>query len=262
MVCHVLLIESPDGLVLVDTGFGMADVMEPRVRLGRAFVGVTRPRLRPEDTAVKQLVRLGFDPTDVRHIVVTHLDLDHAGGLSDFPHARVHLYAREHEAAMARATFNERNRYRRRQWAHEPLWSLHDPAAPGGAGERWHGFDGVRAINALGPDLLIVPTVGHTRGHSAIAVRSDHGWLLHAGDAYFHRGEMDTHKPHCPAGLALFERVMAVDNAARAQNVERLRTLVRDQADAVRVFSAHDQVELEALATLAGTASMPAAASA
>jgi glyoxylase-like metal-dependent hydrolase (beta-lactamase superfamily II) len=36
-----------------------------------------------------QVQRLGFDPRDVRHIVLTHLDFDHAGGLDDFPHATV-----------------------------------------------------------------------------------------------------------------------------------------------------------------------------
>src|SRR5205823_4654081 len=29
VVCHVLLIEAPDGLVLVDTGFGTADITNP-----------------------------------------------------------------------------------------------------------------------------------------------------------------------------------------------------------------------------------------
>ncbi|WP_373317754.1 MBL fold metallo-hydrolase [Planotetraspora silvatica] len=28
---------------------------------------------------------MGYDPADVRHIVVTHLDVDHCGGLPDFP---------------------------------------------------------------------------------------------------------------------------------------------------------------------------------
>ena len=42
---------------------------------------------------------LGFSPDDVRHIVLTHLDFDHAGGIEDFPNARVHVLAREREAA-------------------------------------------------------------------------------------------------------------------------------------------------------------------
>ena len=39
LVCHVLLVETPrSGLVLVDTGFGLDDVAEPRARLGRSFI--------------------------------------------------------------------------------------------------------------------------------------------------------------------------------------------------------------------------------
>ena len=56
-------------------------------------------RTRPRSSRSRAL---GLDPRDVRHIVVTHLDLDHAGGLADFPDAKVHLHAREHAAAMAR----------------------------------------------------------------------------------------------------------------------------------------------------------------
>ncbi len=35
--------------------------------------------------------RLGYSINDVRHIILTHLDLDHAGGLHDFPNAAVHV---------------------------------------------------------------------------------------------------------------------------------------------------------------------------
>jgi glyoxylase-like metal-dependent hydrolase (beta-lactamase superfamily II) len=52
------------------------------------------------ETAYMQIKELGFNPQDVRHILVTHLDLDHAGGLSDFPEAKVHIFAPEFEAAM------------------------------------------------------------------------------------------------------------------------------------------------------------------
>ena len=58
------------------------------------------------------------------------------------------------------------------------------------AGDDWFGFD---AVTALGDDVLLVPLRGHTRGHCGVAVRRpDGGWLLHAGDAYFHAGEKHT----------------------------------------------------------------------
>jgi glyoxylase-like metal-dependent hydrolase (beta-lactamase superfamily II) len=240
MVCHCLLIEGRDGLILVDTGLGTADVADPRGRLGGAFVAVTRPRLLREQTALAHVQRLGFRREDVRHIVPTHLDLDHAGGLSDFPEASVHVFEPELRAASEPATRNERSRYRRAQLAHGPRWVTHALD-----GDRWMGFDRVRV---LGEDVALVPTVGHTRGHCAVAVRDAQGWLLHAGDAYFFHGEVDPANPRSTPALALFQRLAAIDDGARRSNQARLRALVRDHGREVRVFSAHDPVELQAFA--------------
>jgi glyoxylase-like metal-dependent hydrolase (beta-lactamase superfamily II) len=237
MVCHCLLIEGRDGLVLVDTGLGTADIDDPRGRLGGAFVTVARPGLAREQTALAQIERLGFQRADVRHIVPTHLDLDHVGGLSDFPEAQVHVFEPELRAAMQRTTVGERGRYRVAQLAHGPRWVSHALA-----GDRWLGFD---RVSVLGEDVALVPLVGHTRGHCAVAVRDDRGWLLHAGDAYFFRGEVDPVKPRCTPGLALFQRLAAVDDVARRANQVRLRTLVHDHGRQVRVFSAHDPVEFD-----------------
>jgi glyoxylase-like metal-dependent hydrolase (beta-lactamase superfamily II) len=129
-------------------------------------------------------------------------------------------------------------RYRAAQWAHGPRWQLH---APGG--ETWHGFDGVRALDGLPPELLRVPLAGHTRGHHGIALRAADGWLLHAGDAYFHAGEMAP-SPRCPATLRVYQRVMEVDREARLGNQARLHALAHDAAAGVRVFCAHDASEL------------------
>src|SRR5689334_21474781 len=111
MVAHCLLIETErDGLVLVDTGFGTRDV-DGSNKLSFGFKMFVNPVLSHDDTAVAQVQALGYKAEDVKHIVVTHLDVDHAGGLVDFPHAKVHLHAREHAAAMARATLKERESY-------------------------------------------------------------------------------------------------------------------------------------------------------
>jgi len=99
VVCHCLAIEAGDGLVLVDTGFGLEDARNPG-QLGGAFRLLMNPQPREETTALKQLEALGFAASDVRHIVTTHLDLDHSGGLPDFPGAEVHLLSAELEAAL------------------------------------------------------------------------------------------------------------------------------------------------------------------
>ena len=237
MVAHCLLVERADGLLLVDTGFGSGDCADPH-RLGRPFVAAMRPALNRAETAVEQVRRLGFSPEDVTEIAVTHLDLDHAGGLSDFPHARVHVFVDELQAAT-HPRRRERPRYVAAQWAHRPHWQTHATA-----GEEWFGF---RAVRALDDDLLLIPLHGHTRGHCGVAVRTgDDAWLLHAGDAYFNAGEKQG-PPTAPVGLRLFQTVMATDNRLRRENQERLRELHATHGSAVRVFSAHDPQEFAAL---------------
>jgi glyoxylase-like metal-dependent hydrolase (beta-lactamase superfamily II) len=239
MVCHCWLIESDDGLILVDTGMGTHDLEDVGGRLGHMFKHVIRPNVARESTAIAQVRKLGFDPADVRHIIPTHLDLDHAGGLPDFPDATVHVFEPEHRAAMQPATLRERERYRPQHFAHGPRWALRSQE-----GERWFGFSGVRAIPG-NDDVLLIPLQGHTRGHCGVAVRTEQGWWLHAGDAYFFHGE--TRQPSsCTPGLALFQRLVAIDNRMRLDNQERLRELVRDHGSEVRVHCAHCPVEFDA----------------
>jgi glyoxylase-like metal-dependent hydrolase (beta-lactamase superfamily II) len=240
LVCHCLLVESDRGLVLVDTGFGLNDVHRPTPRLSPFFLHLNRIQLREEDTAKRQVMRLGFRSEDVRHIVLTHLDFDHAGGIDDFPKATVHVLRAEYEAAHRRTTPIARGRYRPMQWRDQGSWRRYDPA-----GQRWFGFEAVRELDGLPPELLLVPLVGHTFGHSGVAVRTDAGWLFNAGDAYFYRGEMDLDRPHCTPGLRLYQTMMEVDRARRLHNQERLRGLKREHAGEVRLFCAHDHAELE-----------------
>jgi len=88
MVCHCLLVEIGSELALIDAGFGTGDVDRTRERLGSLLPLLLRPRLERSETAIEQVRRLGFDPKDVRHVILTHLDVDHVGGVSDFPWAR------------------------------------------------------------------------------------------------------------------------------------------------------------------------------
>jgi glyoxylase-like metal-dependent hydrolase (beta-lactamase superfamily II) len=254
MVCHCLLIESRDGLVLVDTGVGLDDCAQPAARLGKTFVAVVRPTLDPEETAARQIERLGHRRNDVRHIVVTHLDLDHAGGLADFPNATVHVYRDEHDAAHNPRTVGEKHRYRACQWAHGPNWRIH--AADG---ERFEGFEAVRAV--VEPEILLLPTMGHSRGHAVVAIKNGDGWLLHCGDAYFSQHEMNLERASCPPGLAAFQRLVAVDDRARRKNQRRLRELKRAHSN-FELFSAHDGDELAMMsheAELASATTVPVA---
>src|SRR5262245_38874125 len=217
MVAHCLLIETErDGLVLIDTGFGTRDI-ERKTGLPRFFRRVVGPALDHEETAIAQLAGLGYKAEDLKHIVVTHLDLDHAGGLSDFPHARVHLHAREHAAAMARSRFIERERYLTAHWQHGPAWELYAED-----GDTWRGLPAIARLRGLDADVGLLPMHGHSRGHSAVIVRAGDRWLVHAGDAYFHRNTVEGNG-RVPIGLAGFERLTQIDPVARRASAAALR---------------------------------------
>jgi glyoxylase-like metal-dependent hydrolase (beta-lactamase superfamily II) len=221
MVCHCLLIETHEGLALVDTGIGLDDIANPA------------------ETAVRQVEALGYSKSDVRHLLLTHLDRDHAGGIPDFPNAKVHVHRREHDMAVTRRTPAPKDRYITDQWKHGPQWTFY---ADGG--EDWFGFKGVRALDDREPDILMIPLPGHTLGHCGIAVRSGDKWLLHAGDAYFFHGQMQA-PPRVPLVLGMFQRRADMDRAMRIENQERLRTLKANHGDQVTIFNSHDPVDYE-----------------
>ena len=239
-MCHCLLIESEAGLILVDTGFGRQDVRHKQ-RIPAFFRTLNQIQFRPEETAVAQINALGFNRRDVRHIVVTHLDFDHAGGLEDFPNATVHLTAREKEVAEqgAGGLFVGPRRYQQGQWDEVPAWQLY----PMGSGEPWFGFDAVRSLKGLPPEILLVPLAGHTWGHSGVAIQTANGWMLHAGDAYFHHDEVHGETRHCPPGMRFYQTMMEVDRQARLSNQARLRSLNSEYGDRIDIFCAHDAAE-------------------
>ena len=246
LVCHCLLIETDaDGLVLVDTGYGLRDVDHPHrppsPRITRAMRGLLNIRLREEETAVRQIEALGFRAADVRHIVLTHLDFDHAGGLEDFPQAAVHLLDKEWSAAVGpKRGFVARNRYRPTQFDEVRDWQRY-----GALGEPWFGFDAVRQLEGLPPEILLVPLPGHTWGHAGVAIRRGDGWLLHAGDAYFYRGEVRRPDRTCTPGLRGYQTMMEVSRRLRLTNQARVRRLSIDHRSEVNVICAHDHVEFE-----------------
>src|SRR5438128_587367 len=110
-------------------------------------------------------------------------------------------------------------------------------------GERWFGFERARLVEDAGVEIAMVPLAGHTTGHTGFAVNTGDGWLLHAGDAYLRRLEIE--QPSAPGfALRTYHRLNSMDETVRRANVARLAELVRDHAGEVDVFCSHDAGEL------------------
>lgn len=241
---HCLLIESGSDLVLIDTGLGLRDVAHPHSRLSEFFLNLLSPDFRQEMTAYRQIETMGFDPADVKHILLTHLDFDHAGGLDDFPNATIHMLQSERDYAIQQKTWLDRQRFRPQQWGSQERWKFHNP----GEGESWYGFNRVHGIEEISSDIVMVPLIGHTFGHAGVAVNAGNKWLFLTGDAYFYHGEMDLQKPCCTPGLSFYQTMMEKDRESRLWNQERLRDLKRSHSDSVEIFCSHDVLEFEKLA--------------
>jgi len=234
IVCHVLLVETPDCLVLVDSGVGLRDAADPAGRFGPARFYI-RPAFDRAEAAVNQLGRLGFDPRDVRHIVLTHFDGDHTGGLADFPWAQVHLTAAENRAARTPSGVVERGRYLASHRDHRPILVEHTPAA----GDAWRGFAAAEELTDIAPGIVLVDLPGHSRGHAAVAVDAGSHWVLHVGDAFFHRNQI-TGDGRTPLGLAALERMVAHDWRKVRANHRRLAELWQAPDPDLVLVNGHD----------------------
>ena len=242
-VIHCLLLETASGLILVDTGYGVGDYLDPTpvVRVFNTIIGLEG---NVHQTALHQINALGYSSTDVTDIFLTHMHLDHTGGLADFPHARVHAYDVELETAL-RGKGVESQVYINQHRAHDPDWHVHQIEA-----DRWHGLACTPPIEVYGIRCFFVPMVGHSPGHCLVVMNlPDRRWVIHAGDAYGYHGQIDPDAPFFPPYHRLFRPLFFLHPVTRSFFIydEDLRRLRRELGDELTIFCAHDPHEYQQL---------------
>ncbi len=148
---NCLLIETPAGRVLVETGIG--ERLDEKTRSMRRYEG---------RWIVSALSGAGFDAATVDVVAMSHLHFDHAGGLlaadgsRAFPRARIVAQRAEWEIALGS------NPRLVASYVQPELELVRDWGAEGWA-------DGERELL---PGVSVVPTGGHSAGHQAIVVRA------------------------------------------------------------------------------------------
>jgi N-acyl homoserine lactone hydrolase len=141
------LIQTDDGSnVLVDTGFSRETVGAYKQP------GYSGMRVDEQDYVTGQLALIGLRPQDIRYLVCTHLDPDHAGGHDEFPDAELVIQREHYEAA--RAEVHPRFGMTRAHWD--------DPRL------RYRLVDG---DSELLPGIELIESSGHVPGHQAVLVR-------------------------------------------------------------------------------------------
>lgn len=236
--CHCCLLETEKGLVLIDSGFSQNDLKNRFSRLGAMSISMGED-FKPENSVFRQVQRLGFKPEDVQHIVLTHMDPDHMGGVEDFPWAQVHVSETEYnEVQKLMKTTRGKNRFHLDRFQHPIQWNLYSE----NRSESWKNLKAISSLKGLPEEILLVPLHGHTPGHCGVAVDSEKGWILHAGDSYFKRVEISDDPIKTPVSLQLFLAADSTNNKERFFNLSLLQKL--RQSGEVQIFSSHDPDEV------------------
>jgi N-acyl homoserine lactone hydrolase len=223
-------IEHPDGVIVVDTGQG-AHLLEtgrslhPYVRWEVAF------RIEPEEEIGPQLRGLGIGPSDVKRVVLTHLHMDHDGGLAHFPRAEILVAPGELRAASGLA--GRIRGYLSNRW---PKWF--DPKPLELTAEPFGPFARSRRLTD-GGEILAVATPGHTPDHISVLSREGDTTFFLAGDtSYTERmmlaGKVDGVSPSEPVSVATLQ---AIRRFARAHATVYLPT--HDPQSAARLTERH-----------------------
>jgi glyoxylase-like metal-dependent hydrolase (beta-lactamase superfamily II) len=186
-------VEHPGaGLILIDTGFHASLAVDPRPNMGPVLGRIFRPRMGPDDGMPDQLRRRGLDPSKVAVVVMTHLHVDHASGVSQFAGATFVVSAREWHAATEEKGLT--GGYVKRQFDHAFDWRTVDFEA-----DEVNSFASFgRTLDLFGDgSMRLAYTPGHTLGHMSVVLRTREGEFLAAADsAYTMRNLRDAVMPY------------------------------------------------------------------
>jgi N-acyl homoserine lactone hydrolase len=159
------LVELPQGLVLIDTGWDEAIRKDARKYEGFANYFAS-PGEMPEGEGVKdQLAGLGYSINDLDAVLMTHLDIDHAGGLQmvkDVP--EIYCSQKEWDAAQ-----KSNPRYLKRLWNGIDMKTFNDK------------------LDLFDHTITSIAMPGHSAGMTAYHIGNREKYILIAGDAGYGR---------------------------------------------------------------------------
>jgi N-acyl homoserine lactone hydrolase len=173
---YAWMIDHPEGVILVDTGQGThlldgTRSLHPYLRWEVMF------RIERDEEIGPQLRALGVAPRDVKRVVLTHLHIDHDGGLAHVPDSDI-LVARQ-ELQTARGWAGRLRGYLPNRW---PSWF--NPIPLDLTPEAFGPFAATRRLTLAG-DVIAVATPGHTASHLSVIVLDKGITYVLAGDASY-----------------------------------------------------------------------------
>ncbi len=209
------LIDHPKGLVLFDTGMNPKIAHDPEAHWGPTAQAIP-PQMKPSEAADKQVQALGYKLEDVKFVALSHMHLDHAGGMTLFPNATFIVRKTELQTAWWPEPYQR------------PVYILEDYLAS--RGYNYMELDDTEDYDIFGDgSLILVDTKGHVQGHQSLIVNlPKSGMIILAADAAIMMENVDE--------LVLPGIVWNPSLALDA--LEKLR-LMREKYGA-KVFTSHD----------------------
>jgi N-acyl homoserine lactone hydrolase len=201
----MFVIDHPKGLVLFDTGPMVEHWPEEKA---------AETRTTADQRVDLQLLTLGYNPEDVKYVVLSHMHMDHCGGMTLFPHA----------------TFIIRKEELRSAWwpeTHEGGYIYNDYKDTRGFRYVQPGDDEEVDI-FLDGSLVCIDTKGHTRGHQSLIVTLPYsGKMVLAADAVLVNANL---RDNVPPGLC-WNSELAIGV------IERLRHM---EEQGMKIITGHD----------------------
>lgn len=232
--CPAYLIRHPSaGAILVDTGLHPSVATDGQENLGRLAARFGKPALAPGADVPAQLRARGLDPGEIPIVVMTHLHLDHASAISEFPNSTFVISEVEWEAATV-GPKPSLNGYRRSHFDYAFDYRTVD--FDRGGIDSYSSF--ARCFDLFGDgSIRLAYTPGHSAGHmSVIAHLAERDFVI-GGDAVYMQAQLEGDAPLAP-------RPFDAHNYRRS--IQELKLFRREYPNAI-VTPGHDPSFFEKL---------------
>jgi N-acyl homoserine lactone hydrolase len=180
----VFLVEHPtEGPFLIDVGYDPGIESDPRPTLGVLFGKVAMKHRLVARSLTQEVAGRGVDPAEVDTVVMTHLHLDHASGIGQWPQATFVVDRVERKTAKLPLP----GPYVRSHLAKVERWR--EVEYGGADSEPFESFE--RTIDLFGDGLVrLISSPGHSPGHQSVLLRLRDRWALILGDAMMSTREL------------------------------------------------------------------------